>query len=80
MASPNNSWRLYIQGKVSSLQAPQYWQYALISDFQDLAKLSIQEEAALATNWIKDPPEGLEIQNLALATKTGPAMSSFPKI
>ena len=32
-----------------------------------------------ATNWIKDRPEGLKVQNLALATKTGPAMSSSPK-
>ena len=33
----------------------------------------------LATNWIKDRPEGLKLQNLALATMTGPAMSSLPK-
>ena len=51
-------------------QAPQYRQYALISDFLDLANLSIQEEAALATNWICDRREGLKLQNLALATMT----------
>ena len=33
----------------------------------------------MATNWIKDGPEGLKLQNLALATMTGPAMSSLPK-
>ena len=79
MASSNSSWRLYIQGKVISIQAPQYRQYALVSDFLDLANLGIREEALLATNWIKDRPERLKLQNLALATKTGPAMSSLPK-
>ena len=54
-----------------SIQAPQCAQHALISDFLDLANLSIREEAALATNWIKDRPEGLKLQNLALATMTG---------
>ena len=39
-------------------QAPQYRQHALISDFLDLAHLSIRQEAALATSWIKDRPEG----------------------
>ena len=67
------------KAKVISIQAPQYRQCALISDFLDLANLSIREEAALATNWIKDRPEGLKLQNLALATMTGPAMSSLPK-
>ena len=67
------------KAKVISIQAPQYRQYALISDFLDLANLSIREEALLATNWIKDGPEGLKLQNLALATMTGPAMSSLPK-
>ena len=62
-----------------SIQAPQYRQYPLISDFLDLAKLSIREEGALATNWIKDRPEGLKHQNLALGTMTGPALSSSPK-
>ena len=62
-----------------SIRAPQYWQYALISDFLDLANLSIREEAALAMNWIKDRLEGLKLQSLALATKTGPGMSSSPK-
>ena len=62
-----------------SIQAPQYRQCALISDFLDLAKLSIRDEAALAMNWIKDRPEGLTLQNLALATMIGPAMSSLPK-
>ena len=56
-----------------------YRQHALISDFLDLANLSIQEEAALATNWIKDRPEGLKLQNLSMATMTGPAVRSQPK-
>ena len=60
-----------------SIQAPQYQQYALISDFLDLANLSVQEEAALAQNWIKDRPERLKLQNLALATMTGRAVRSF---
>ena len=46
------------RARVIPVQAPQYRQHALISDFLDLAHLSIQEEAALATNWIKDRPEG----------------------
>ena len=63
-----------------SIQAPQYRQYALIRDFLDLANLSIQEEAALATNWIKDRPEGLKLQNLAFANMTGgPLVRSQPK-
>ena len=33
----------------------------------------------MASNWIKNRPEELKIQNLALATTTGPAMSSLPK-
>ena len=61
------------------VQAPQYRQYVLISDFLDLARLSIQEEAAFATNWIKDRPEGLKLQNLALATMTGPALSNLQR-
>ena len=59
------------KAQVISIQAPQYRQHALISNFLDLANLSIQEEAALATNWIKDRPEGLKLQNLASATMTG---------
>ena len=67
------------KAKVISIQAPQYRQYALISDFLDLAHLSIREEAALATNWIEDRPEGLKLQNLALATMTGPVVRSLPR-
>ena len=67
------------KAKVISIQAPQYRQYSLISDFMDLDNLSIREEATLATNWIKDRPEGLKLQNLALATMTGPALSSLPR-
>ena len=33
----------------------------------------------MAKNWIKDRPELLKLQNLALATVKGPAMSSLPK-
>ena len=65
--------------KVISIQAPEYRQYALISEFLDLANLSIRLEAILATNWIKDRPEGLKLQKLALATMTGPAVRSQPK-
>ena len=36
----------------------------------NLANLRILEEAALATNWIKDRREGLKLQNLTLATKS----------
>ena len=50
-----------------------------MGDFPDLANLSVQEEAALATNWINDRPEGLQLQNLALATMAGPVMSRLPK-
>ena len=67
------------RAKVIPAQAPPYRQYALISDFLDLANLSIQEEAALATYWIKDRPEGLKLQNLALATKTSRVSSSVPR-
>ena len=78
MASPNSSWRLNIQDqKEFQIQAPQYRQYALISYFLDLVKLSIQEEPVLATNWITDRPEGMKLQNLALATMTGPALRSL---
>ena len=59
------------KAEVIPARAPQYRQYVLINDFLDLANLSIQEEAALATNWIKDRPEGLKLQNLTLATSTG---------
>ena len=64
------------KANVVSVQASQYRQHALISDFLDLANLSIREEAALAKNLIKDRPEGLKLQNLAFATMTSPVMSS----
>ena len=79
MASPISPWRLKLQRKTISIRAPQNRQYALISDFLDLANLSIQEEAVLATNWIKDRPEDLKLPNLAMATTTGPTVQSFPK-
>ena len=59
--------------------APQYRQCALISNFLDLAHRSIREEAALATNWIKDRLEGLKLLNPALATTTGRVFSSLPR-
>ena len=62
-----------------SIRAPQYRQYMLISDFLDLVDLGIREEAILATNWIKDRPQGMKLQNLALANITGPALRSYPK-
>ena len=49
------------RAKVIPPPAPPYRQHALISYFLDLANLSIQEEAALATNWIKDRSEGLKL-------------------
>ena len=67
------------KAKVITVQELQFRQYALISDFLDLAHLSVQEEAALATNWIKDRPEGLKLQKLVLATMTGPVLSSSPR-
>ena len=63
---------------VVSIQAPQYRQYTLTIDFLDFANLIIREEAALATNWIKDRPEGLKLHNLAMATMMGPASSNLP--
>ena len=67
------------KARVITVPAPQYRQQALISDFLDLANLSVQEEAAVATNWSDDRPEGLRPQNLALATMAGPVMSSLLK-
>ena len=67
------------KARVITAQAPQNRQLASISDFLDLASLSIQEAAALATNWIDDRPEGLRLQNLALATMAGPVTSNLPK-
>ena len=67
----------YQEQKVVPAQAPQYRQYALISDFLDLANLSFQEEAALATNWIKDQPEGLKEQNLTVGHQDGPIYRQF---
>ena len=67
------------KAKVISTQAPQFRQFAMISDSLDLANMSMREEAALATNWIKDRPEGLKLQNLAWATITRPAIRNYPK-
>ena len=61
------------KARVISIQASQCRQFALICDLLDLAKLSIREEATLATNWIKHRPGWLKLQNLALATITGRA-------
>ena len=52
------------RAKLIPAQAPQYRQHTLVSDFLDLANLSIQEEVALATNWIKGRPEDLKLQEL----------------
>ena len=80
MANPNSSWRLCIpRQKVTSIRTPQHRQYMLISNFPDLAHLSIREEATLVKNWSKDRPESLKLQNLALATIPGPALRSYPK-
>ena len=78
-ASSHSSWRYCIsRAKVFPAPAPQYRQHALISDFKDRANLS-EQEAAVATNWIKDRPEGLKLQNLALATRTGRSTGSLPE-
>ena len=54
--------------KVIRVQGPQHRHYELSSDLLDLAHLTTREEATLATIWIKDRPEGLKLQTLALAT------------
>ena len=64
---------------MTSIRTPQHRQYMLISNFPDLAHLSIREEATLAKNWSKDRLESLKLQNLALATIPGPALRSYPK-
>ena len=46
------------KAKVITIQAPQNRQHAFFGDFLYCAKLSVQEEAALATNWIDIRPEG----------------------
>ena len=74
MARSDNIWRLCIQGKGNYSSSA-----ALISDFLDLATLSVQEEPALATNWIDLRLEGLKLQSLALATMTGLVLSSLPR-
>ena len=65
------------KARVITFQTPRYRQCALISDFLYLASLSIREEAAATTNWIKDRPEGMKLQNLTLASMTGPVLSSL---
>ena len=65
------------RARVVPVQAPQFRQYALISDFLDLAHLSFREEAALATTWIKDRPEGLKLQNLAFGHHDAPGVEQF---
>ena len=67
------------RAKVIPAQALQYGQHTLISDFLDLANLSMQEEAALATDWIKDLPEVLKLQNPTLAIRTGRSTGSLPQ-
>ena len=67
------------RAKVIPAPAAKYRQHALISDFVDLANLSFQQEPALATDWIKDGPEGLKLQNLTLATRTGRSAGSTPE-
>ena len=57
----------YPRQKLFQFEHQQYRQYALISDFWTLSK---QEDAVLATNWIKDRLEGLKLQSLAVATMT----------
>ena len=52
------------RAKVIPVQAPQCRQYALISDFLDLAHLRFREGAALATNWIKDRLEVRALSSL----------------
>ena len=67
------------RARVIPVPAHQYRQYALIRYSLDHApNLSIQDEPGLATNWIKDRPEGLKLQNFSLATMTGLALSNLP--
>ena len=53
---------VYPNRKIIPVRAPHCRQYALTSDFMDLANFNIQDEAVLATNWIKNRPEGLKFQ------------------
>ena len=46
---------------------------------QVAAPIDLGTKKALATNWIKDRPDGLKLQNLALATRTGRSIGSLPK-
>ena len=88
VASSNSTRNGMSKRRVNTVQEPQYRQHALISDSLDLPNLSLQQEATFATNWIDaafamnwidDRPDGLTLQNFALATMTGPVMSSLPK-
>ena len=65
--------------KVIPIRAPPYRQFSLISYFLDLANVSKREEAAVATNWTQDRPEGLTLQNWALTTRTSPVVRNQPK-
>ena len=78
MASTHSSWRMQIKSKSdSAAQAPPYRQYARISNFLDLANLSTQEEAALATNWIKDPIRRVEATEPYVGHQDGPISWQF---
>ena len=77
MASSFSSWRIISKAKSDFNSSATV--SALISDFLDLSKVSIREEAALATNWIKDRREGLKLQSPLLATITGPSWRSYPE-
>ena len=75
-------WRTFLEdcisrAKVIPGQAVEYRQYALISDFLDLANLSIKEEAAQATNWIKYEPEGLKLTEPCVGHQDGPIYRQF---
>ena len=65
--------------KVISSGALQYRQHALISDCLDLAHLSLRKEAGLATNWIKDPPEGLKTTKPCTGFRDRPGVAQFPR-
>ena len=68
------------RARVTTGREPQCRQHALISDFLDLDNLSVQEEAAVATDLIDDLPEGLTLQEPCVSPPwQGPVMSSSPK-
>ena len=65
------------KAKVISIESPQYRHSTLIIDFLDLVNLSMREEAILATNWIKDRPEGLKASEPCIGDYDRPSDEQF---